>query len=168
MNSIKTLMARGAEILGITKNFRPHSLRAVGVTLLANNSNISDAKRCHAARHATVNANRAYQTVDGRSEANRLIALGVALPSRPLSEVEDTIPFKDALKCTSEESQDEVEGSNKKQKGPDQEEEEIEFIDLAAANAESVTSDVTESCLAIHQKEKNRIPSKIILYLSLK
>jgi hypothetical protein len=168
MNNIKILMARGVEILGITKNFRPHSLCAVGVTLLANNSNISDAERCHAARHATVNANRAYQTVDGRSKANHLIALGVALPSKPLSEVEDTIPFKDALKCTIKESQDEVEGSRKKQKGPVQEEEEIEFVDLAAANAESVTSDVTEPCLAIHQKGKNRIPGKIILYLSLK
>jgi hypothetical protein len=161
MNSIKTLMARGAEILGITKNFRPHSLRAIGVTLLANNSNISDAERCHAARHTTVNANRAYQTVDGRSKANCLIALGVALPSKPFSEVEDTILFKDALKRTSEESQDEVEGSTKKQKGPDQEEEEIEFVDLAAANAESVTSDVTEPCLVIHQKEKNISPAKL-------
>jgi hypothetical protein len=71
-------MIEGAKILGIQhNNFHPHTLHAVGITNLANNSSISDAERCCAACHSTVNANQVYQTVDGCSKANRLIALGV-------------------------------------------------------------------------------------------
>jgi hypothetical protein len=39
-NKLKELMAKGAEITGISKNCRPHSLCAVGVTKLANDSTI--------------------------------------------------------------------------------------------------------------------------------
>jgi hypothetical protein len=78
INKITALMVEGARILGIPhNNFRPHALRAVGITNLANNSSISDAERCRAACHSTVNTNRVYQTVDGHSKANRLIVLGV-------------------------------------------------------------------------------------------
>jgi hypothetical protein len=81
LNKIKELMAMGAAILGISKNFRAHSLRAVGVTKLANDSSISDAELCRTACHASVSANKAYQVIDGISEANCLWALGVTLPT---------------------------------------------------------------------------------------
>jgi hypothetical protein len=76
-------MASVASILGISPNFRPHSLRAVVVTKLANNTSsiTSDAELCCAVCHTTVNVNRAFQTGDDRSETNRLLALGVILPS---------------------------------------------------------------------------------------
>jgi hypothetical protein len=80
LNKIKELMAMGAVILGISNNFRAHSLRAVGVTKLANDSSISDAEHCHAAC-SSVSANKAYQVTDGISEANCLHALGVTLPT---------------------------------------------------------------------------------------
>jgi hypothetical protein len=82
INKITALMVECAKILGIPhNNFCPHALHAVGITNLANNSSISDAEWCRAACHSTVNANRMYQTVDGCSEANRLIALGVNIPT---------------------------------------------------------------------------------------
>ncbi len=81
----------GAGILGISKNFRAHSLRAVGVTKLANDSSISDAERCRAARHASISANKAYQVTDGISEANRLRALGVTLPTVRPAELEEEL-----------------------------------------------------------------------------
>jgi hypothetical protein len=61
------------------------------VTKLANSRGVSDAECCCAARHSTVNASRAYQTVDGRSEASQFLALlGVRIPEAP--QVESKIP----------------------------------------------------------------------------
>jgi hypothetical protein len=83
INKVKELICQGADILGIPRNFRPHSLQAVGVTKLANSRGVSDEEHCHTTRHSTVNTSRAYQTVDGRSEASRLLALGVRIPEAP-------------------------------------------------------------------------------------
>jgi hypothetical protein len=164
MNSIRNLMASGAAILGISPNFRPHSLRAVGVTKLANNSSISDAERCRAARHATVNVNRAYQTVDGRSEANRLLALGVTLPS-PISAPEGIPPFQDKKQALME-SVDEVQGASKMQVLT--QEEEVEFVDISACvSTDSVCSDVTEPCLKIHRKPEEQCPRQSLTQCEL-
>jgi hypothetical protein len=82
INKITALMVEGARILGILhNNLFLHILCAVGITNLANNSSISDAERCCAAHHSTVNANQVYQTVDSCSKASRLIALGVNIPT---------------------------------------------------------------------------------------
>jgi hypothetical protein len=84
MNKLKQIMIQGAKIFGIKPDFKPHALHAVSVTKLANDSSISDAERCRAAGLATVNASKCYQTVDGRSDSNRLKALGVTMPTAPL------------------------------------------------------------------------------------
>jgi hypothetical protein len=84
INKIKDLICQGDDIiLGIPRNFRPHSLQAIGVTKLANSRDFSDDKCCHAACHSTVNASRVYQTVDGRSDDSCLLALGVRIPKVP-------------------------------------------------------------------------------------
>jgi hypothetical protein len=131
INKVKELICQGADILGIPRNFRPHSLQAVGVTKLANSRGVSDAEHCRAARHSTVNASRAYQTVDGRSEASRLLALGVRIPEAP--QVESKIPPS----------------------GQEEEEEEVEFVDITNHNSNS-DSDGEESVppLKIRNKEK--------------
>jgi hypothetical protein len=151
-------MASGATILGISPNFRPHSLRAVGVTKLANNSSISDAECCRAVHHTTVNANRTYQTVDGRSEANRLLALGVTLPS-PISAPEWIPPYQDKKQALME-SVEEVEVTSKTKVLT--QEEEVEFVDISACvSTDSVcsdVSDVTEPCLKIHRKPEEQCP----------
>jgi hypothetical protein len=96
INKIIALMAEGARILGIqNNNFHLHVLHAVGITNLANNSSISDAERYCAACHSAVNANQVYQTVIGHSKANRLIVLGVNIPTvvPPPSEVRVVPPI---------------------------------------------------------------------------
>jgi hypothetical protein len=58
ISKIIALMVESVIILGIPhKNFCTHVLHAVGITNLANNSSISDAERCCAACHSTMNAN---------------------------------------------------------------------------------------------------------------
>jgi hypothetical protein len=133
INKVKELICQGADILGIPRNFRPHSLRAVGVTKLANSRGVSDAERCRAARHSTVNASRAYQTVDGRSEASRLLALGVRIPDAPSPppQVETKIPSSHQ-----------------------EEEEEVEFVDITNHNSGSDSDGESVPPLKIRSKEK--------------
>jgi hypothetical protein len=50
-NKAKELLATGAKLLGLPASFRPHSLCAVSVTKLANDSSISIDKVCRAAHH---------------------------------------------------------------------------------------------------------------------
>jgi hypothetical protein len=139
-NKLRELMAKGAEILGISKNFRPHSLRAVGVTILANDSTISDAERCCAAHHVSISENKAYQTVDGRSEANHLKALGVKLPGTEEGD-------KKMLAKPEEELKEE------------QDDGKVEFVILGAGpsptnsqDGEDTCSDISEPSLKIHNK----------------
>jgi hypothetical protein len=84
VNKIKELMAAGAKILGLPDTFRHHSLHAVGVTKLANDSSISIAKVCHTTCHSTASTSKMYQKTDGISEANCLHALGFTLPTEPV------------------------------------------------------------------------------------
>jgi hypothetical protein len=65
VNKIKELMAAGAKILGLPDSFRPHSLHAVGVTKLANDSSISIAEVSRATCHSTASASKMYQKTDG-------------------------------------------------------------------------------------------------------
>jgi hypothetical protein len=175
INKLKDLMAQGAKIMGIPPNFRLHALRAVGVTKLANDSSISDAERCRAARHTTVNASRAYQTVDGRSEANRLKALGVTLPTAPmpvpLNEVEERKKerppsSKAMLKATPARQTDAPKKKEKELALTQQStESDTEYVDLAAEarnrDDSSVSSEnSTDLKLSIHRKKKEAaVPS---------
>lgn len=158
MNKLKDLMIQGAKILGIKPNFKPHALRAVGVTKLANDSSISDAERCRAARHATVNASKCYQTVDGRSEANRLKALGVMMPSAPLIPKKSEEPQKlpPCSKSTSAPMHTYEIHLTDPRTHNQQNSDEHEIIDLAAAVEEqeeggSVSSG-SDPMLSIHSK----------------
>ena len=75
--TIRNLMKRGAEILGISNfdKFKPHSLRGACISSLVNNG-VSLADTMHVARHNSASASRVYQRVDGISEGVRLSALG--------------------------------------------------------------------------------------------
>lgn len=166
LNKIKELMAMGAAILGISKNFRAHSLRAVGVTKLANDSSISDAERCRAARHSSVSANKAYQVTDGISEANRLRALGITLPTvRPVElqeelrtagpehvEVVSLRALQDDVTKTSSKTSSSVPPMSQ-----GEESEEIEYVDISKNSAEnSVCSDMSEIVLKVHEKDHKK------------
>ena len=74
--SIATLFRKGASILGLAEDFKPHSLRSACITMLANDSSVSIAETMRVARHTSVSASKVYQRVDGISESNRLNALG--------------------------------------------------------------------------------------------
>ena len=58
------------------EQFRPHSLRALYVTHLANDEGVSAKETMLAARHSSISANAAYQQSTSRSESNRYKALG--------------------------------------------------------------------------------------------
>jgi hypothetical protein len=164
-NKIKELIYQGAEMLGLPRNFRPHALRAVGVTKLANDSAISTAEVCRAARHSTASASKMYQTTDGRSEANRLKALGYTLPTEPVPV--DT----DAQRRTAEAvSRAQIlnvpvvtEGSNDGHTETT-EEKEVEVLEIVDVSAEaaacssdnSACSDVSDIALNIHKKKNNK------------
>jgi hypothetical protein len=154
-NKVKELLAAGAKLLGLPASFRPHSLRAVGVTKLANDSSISIAEVCRAARHSSTSASRMYQTTDGISEANRLRALGLNLPSQaaPLTRAEQE---QVELPAVAEAKSDSVTPLN---------DECMEFVDVSAAVARaerqdgnssdtSTCSNFTEVDLSIHRKNK--------------
>jgi hypothetical protein len=153
MNKLKELMVQGAKILGIKPNFKPHALRAVGVTKLANDSSISDVERCRAVRHSTVNASKCYQTVDGRSEANRLKALGVTIPTAPFvpKKVEAKLSSPPPMHTYEIHLNDPCTALEK-----EQEQEKTEVIDLSAAVREqedggSISSG-SDPMLSIHKK----------------
>ncbi len=88
-NSIKKLFEEGAAILGLPKNFRPHSLRGVGISKMVNAPDVSQAEAMLVARHTSVAASKNYQRTDGISEGNRMRALGVIMPTRPPPQQEE-------------------------------------------------------------------------------
>ena len=59
------------------EEFRPHSLRSVMITALANDSGVSTKECMAASRHKTVAASATYQQRNYTSEANRLRAVGL-------------------------------------------------------------------------------------------
>ncbi len=145
VNKITALMVEGARILGIAhENFRPHALRAVGITNLANDSAVSEAERCRAARHSTVNANRMYQTVDGRSEYNRLRALGVTMP-QPIAPPEPPSIQAPIIAPPEPPSVQVARVPQVAHVPQQQEEEEIELIDVSSSAARATHSDVSVS-----------------------
>ncbi len=85
--TIAKLFKTGADILGLPKTFRAHSLRSANITMLANNPSVSLKETMAAARHNSVSASMVYQRSDGISEGNRLRALGVNIPSKKDVEV---------------------------------------------------------------------------------
>jgi hypothetical protein len=105
------------------------------VTKLANSRGVSDAEHCCTACHSTVNASRAYQTVDGRSEASWLLALGVGIPEAPTPpQVETKIP-----------------------PSGQEEEDSVEFVDITNHNSgsDSDSESVPPPPLKIRNKEKH-------------
>ena len=80
--TISKLFKDGGKFLGISPNFRPHSLRGACITMLVNDSSVSTAEQMAVSRHASVSAAKGYQRVDGISEGNRLRALKMQMPSR--------------------------------------------------------------------------------------
>lgn len=79
-NKIRELFMEGAEILGLPKDFLPHSLRALCITRLVNSGDVSLAETMEVARHSSVAASKEYMHVDGVSNFNRMKALGSTLP----------------------------------------------------------------------------------------
>ena len=74
--SVTSLFKKGASILGLPENFRPHSLRAAFITKMANDPSVSISETMLAAHHNSVAASANYQRADGYSEINRLRAIG--------------------------------------------------------------------------------------------
>ena len=78
---IHKLFKKGAQILGLPSNFKPHSLRGACITRLVNDDSVSLAETMMVARHNSASASKSYQRVDGISETNRLKALGIITTS---------------------------------------------------------------------------------------
>ena len=78
--SVAALFKKGAKLLGLPENFRPHSLRAAFITKMANDPSVSMSETMLASRHNSVAASANYQRSDGLSELNRLRAIGVTIP----------------------------------------------------------------------------------------
>ena len=78
--SIRQLFKEGAKMLGLSSQFRPHSLRGACITKLVNDPGVSLAETMSHARHSSASASRNYQRVDSVSEAGRFRALGL-MPS---------------------------------------------------------------------------------------
>ena len=97
MNKIRSLMQDGARILGLPVTFKPHSLRALCITRLANDSSVSLAETMSVARHSSVSASKTYQTLDGHSEHNRLRALGVPVEKLAITK-EASLPLPEDSK----------------------------------------------------------------------
>ena len=77
--TIHSLFITGAHILGLRNptEFYPHSLRAVFITRLANDSGVSAKEIMVSARHRSAESSAAYQTTSRVSEANKFAALGM-------------------------------------------------------------------------------------------
>jgi hypothetical protein len=82
MNKIRELFTEGAAILGLPSNFLPHSLRALCITRLVNDSAVSLSETMEVARHSSVAASKDYMVVDGVSAFNRMKALGAFTPAQ--------------------------------------------------------------------------------------
>lgn len=118
VNTVRRLMKEGAKKLGIKANFLPHSLRSLCITTLVNNKAVSTAEMMKVARHNSVAASVTYQEVDGQSEYNRMLALGVPLPPQKKEEekkpsVCDKVVLEDssATHTTSFQKEDDDDGS---------------------------------------------------------
>ena len=81
--AVRALFKEGAKMLGLSADFRPHSLRGACITKLVNSPDVSLAETMAVARHSSVSASRQYQRVDSVSEANRFKALGLLGQSTP-------------------------------------------------------------------------------------
>ena len=79
---IAELFKKGAKLLGLEDpdDFYPHSLRAMFITSLANDPNLSAKELMCSARHNSIASSAAYMVADGESEANKFVALGMKLP----------------------------------------------------------------------------------------
>ena len=89
------------------EEFRPHSLRALYVTYLANDEGVSAKETMLASRHSSISANAAYQQSTSRSESNRYKALGYIPPKT--SETLDGKPKITPIPTTStQQTMDEV------------------------------------------------------------
>ena len=85
-NKIAQLFKEGADILGVdSNNFCPHSLRALFITNMVNNGNVSNEESMKAARHSSVSAHLEYQETGQVSEGNRIKCLLDARPDKEKS-----------------------------------------------------------------------------------
>ena len=75
-NTISELFKEGAEICGLlSEDFCPHSLRALFITTLVNDENVSIQESMKAARHSSVSAHLEYIQTGKKSEGKRIECL---------------------------------------------------------------------------------------------
>ena len=88
---IADLFKKGAKILGLDdpKQFYPHSLRAMFITLLANDPSMNPQEIMQSARHASFSSSASYVVSDGQSKSNKFRALGMNLNSNKRRKVDD-------------------------------------------------------------------------------
>ena len=60
--------------------FYPHSLRAMFITSLANDPNVSVKETMASSRHLSFSSSTSYMVADGESESSKFQALGMKLP----------------------------------------------------------------------------------------
>ena len=79
---IAELFKKGAKLLGLEDpdDFYPHYLRAMFITSLANDPNLSAKEIMSSARHNSYASTASYMVADGESETHKFKALGMKLP----------------------------------------------------------------------------------------
>jgi hypothetical protein len=161
VNKIRSLLQDGARLLGLPLSFKPHSLRALCITRLANDSSVSLAETMSVARHSSVSASKEYQALDGHSEHNRLRALGVPVEKLPVTSSklppEDTKPPQGTLLEDDKKQQ----GLNKKRKNSDVDygfgdsESESSTIEIGAHRVTSSSNDVSMTQVGIENLKED-------------
>ena len=78
---IAELFKKGATLCGLDdpEDFYPHSLRAMFITSLANNPNLSIKEIMQSARHKSVTSTASYMVADGEQESHKFAALGMEM-----------------------------------------------------------------------------------------
>ena len=106
VNMIAKYMKEAAGMMGLPGNFRPHCLRSVCITRLANDPGVSESELLGVARHNSVAASRNYMVTDSASETKRLAALGIAVEAELQKEAEASKEKKRKLEQLEECSQE--------------------------------------------------------------
>ena len=90
----------GFKLFGIKDwmTLRPHALRGVFISILANNDGVNLKETMAAARHTSVSASTGYQARNSKSESAKISAIFDAIGQKKKSSVSDSLPIKN--KCS--------------------------------------------------------------------
>ena len=126
-NKVTEYIKEAGELMGLSVEFRPHSLRSVCITRLANDPSVSTSEMLAVSRHNSVAASRNYQKIDSASESNRLKALGISVSDEEkedekVKDEKDSCVGSDSKKRKGSDEMYDSELENLKKKGAKKEE----------------------------------------------